>query len=94
MNSALDRLTIQAELESVLLSIDVFPRAALLLSVFEGVPIEDLTVLLDADRDLVKKARGIGLEELNGGLSRSRVRPPAATALSVVHDGTQQCLKR
>jgi DNA-directed RNA polymerase specialized sigma24 family protein len=67
---ALDPGTTKAEIEQALLAIDLFPRAALLLSVFEGVPIADATVLLDTDPDLVRKARAAGLLELTANLAR------------------------
>ena len=42
-------ITTKAELEQALLSIDLFPRAALLLLVFEGIRMADAAILLDAD---------------------------------------------
>ena len=68
----LDRGTTKVELERALLAIDVFPRCALLLSVFEGVSLEDVAILLDSERDLVRKAQMIGLRELTGNLARSK----------------------
>jgi DNA-directed RNA polymerase specialized sigma24 family protein len=67
---ALDPGTTKVEIEKALLAIDVFPRAALLLSVFEGVPMADAAVLLDADTDLVRKAQVIGSRELTSNLAR------------------------
>jgi DNA-directed RNA polymerase specialized sigma24 family protein len=58
------------QIERALLAIDVFPRCALLLTVFEGMPEEDAAILLDVDRDLVRKARIIGLQELTRNLAR------------------------
>ena len=52
------------QLERALLAIDVFPRCALLLSVFEKMPLADAAILLDAGLDLVRKAQEIGLREL------------------------------
>jgi hypothetical protein len=60
------------QIESALLSIDVFPRCALLLTVFEGMSPQDAAILLDADRDLVRKARIVGLQELTRNLGRMR----------------------
>ena len=62
--------TTKVELERALLAIDVFPRCALLLSVFEGVSLEDVAILLDSERDLVRKAKMIGLRELTRNLAR------------------------
>jgi DNA-directed RNA polymerase specialized sigma24 family protein len=57
-------------LERALLAIDVFPRCALLLSVFERMPVEDVANLLDSDRDLVRKAQLTGLRALTRNLAR------------------------
>jgi len=48
----------------------VFPRCALLLTVFEGMSADDTAVLLNVDRDLIRKARFIGLQELTRNLAR------------------------
>ncbi len=64
--------TTKSELEAALLAIDYFPRAALVLSVFEGVPAPDCAVILDASPDLVKKALTIGLLELTGNLASAQ----------------------
>ena len=58
------------DLERALLSIDVFPRAAVLLSVFEEMTIPDAAVLLDANPELVKKARAVGLRQLTSNFDR------------------------
>jgi DNA-directed RNA polymerase specialized sigma24 family protein len=60
----------KAQLEAALLTIDVFPRCALVLSFFEKASLEDTAVLLNADRSLVGKAQLIGLQELNRNLAR------------------------
>jgi DNA-directed RNA polymerase specialized sigma24 family protein len=62
--------TAKTDLERALLSIDVFPRAALLLSVFEETAIPDAAVLLDANPELVKKAQAVGLRQLTSNLAR------------------------
>jgi hypothetical protein len=48
-NWSLSPDTTQADLQEALLSIDLFPRAALLLLVFEGIRMADAVILLDAD---------------------------------------------
>jgi DNA-directed RNA polymerase specialized sigma24 family protein len=58
----------KAGIEAALLAIDVFPRAALLLSLFEGMALNDVATLLDADLSLIKKARTAGLQELTTSL--------------------------
>ncbi len=65
----------KADLERALLAIDLFPRAALLLLVFEGLRIADAVPLLDANPDLLKKAQAIGLRELTANLAATK---PAA----------------
>jgi DNA-directed RNA polymerase specialized sigma24 family protein len=60
----------RTQIESALLAIDVFPRCALLLTVFEGMSQDDTATLLNVDRDLVRKARIIGLQELTRNLAR------------------------
>jgi DNA-directed RNA polymerase specialized sigma24 family protein len=64
--------TTKSELEAALLAIDYFPRAALVLSIFEGVPVPDCAVILDASADLVKKAIAIGLLELTQNLANAQ----------------------
>jgi DNA-directed RNA polymerase specialized sigma24 family protein len=59
----------KAELERALLAIDAFPRCVLLLSLFEGLSIDDATVLLDVDRELVCKAQAFALAELTSNLA-------------------------
>ena len=65
----LDPQTTKAQLQDALLAIDLFPRAALLLSMFEGMAVHDATVLLDVHPDLVKKGRAIALRELTSNLA-------------------------
>jgi DNA-directed RNA polymerase specialized sigma24 family protein len=57
------------DLEQALLAIDIFPRCALLLTVFEKLSLADAATLLDADQDLVFKAKMIGLHELTRNLA-------------------------
>jgi len=80
-NWTLDRGTTKLQLESALLAIDVFPRCALLLSVFEGMSLEDVAILLDADTELVRKAQTIGLRELTRNLARKQGWTSTATNL-------------
>jgi len=62
------------QLECALQTIDVFPRWSLVLTVFEGISVEDAAVLLDATADLVRKARTLGLRQLVDNLTRIQVR--------------------
>jgi hypothetical protein len=59
------------QLEQALLAIDLFPRCALVLTIFEGLPPEDAATLLNEDRELVNTARAIGIEQLTWRLSGS-----------------------
>lgn len=72
--------TTKVQLERALLAIDVFPRCVLLLSIFEGLSIDDATVLLDGDRDLVRKAQVCAIEELTRNLAS--IERPASPANS------------
>jgi DNA-directed RNA polymerase specialized sigma24 family protein len=83
-NWALNRDTTAAQLERALLAIDVFPRCALLLSVFEGMSLEDAAILLDADRRLVLKGQLTGLRQLTRNLARMQGWTSTATKGYVV----------
>jgi DNA-directed RNA polymerase specialized sigma24 family protein len=80
----LDQATTKLDLERALLAIDVFPRAAILLSVFERVPLKDAAILLDADAGLVCKAQMFGLRELTLNLARMQGWTPTATRSDVL----------
>jgi DNA-directed RNA polymerase specialized sigma24 family protein len=54
----------KSDLEQALLAIDVFPRCALLLTFFEGLSVNDVSILLDADWELVEAAQVEGAIEL------------------------------
>jgi DNA-directed RNA polymerase specialized sigma24 family protein len=69
---ALRNGTSAAELARAILAIDLFPRCALLLSIFERVSIEDAATLLDATPELVRKGQAIGLQELTVNLARAQ----------------------
>lgn len=68
------------DLERALLGIDLFPRAAVLLLVFEGIRIADAVSLLDARPDLLKKAQAIGLSELTANLSGTKAKAGTASS--------------
>ena len=84
-NWTLGRDTTKVRLESALLAIDAFPRCVVLLSVFEGLSLEDVAILLDSDRELIRKSQMIGLRELTRNLARlqgwtsNAAKPSAAT---------------
>jgi DNA-directed RNA polymerase specialized sigma24 family protein len=85
----LDWSTTKIEIENALLAIDVFPRAALVLSVFERLPIADAALLLDVEPKLLSKARTIGLRELTSNLARMQGRKSTA-AKPYLGDGVTQ----
>jgi DNA-directed RNA polymerase specialized sigma24 family protein len=64
----------KVQLERALLAIDTLPRCVLLLSLFEGLSIDDATVLLDVDRNLALKAQVFALQELTSNLAGMRER--------------------
>jgi hypothetical protein len=66
---ALDRGTTKSELEHALLRIDLFPRVALLLLVYERVPLNDAAILLDSEPALVRKALAQGARDLTMNLA-------------------------
>jgi hypothetical protein len=73
-----------ADLDRALLAIDLFPRCALLLSVFERVPVADAAVLLDSTPALVESARNIGLRELTANLAPPQYRTSNAAGFGVI----------
>lgn len=54
----------RAQFEDALLAIDIFPRCALLLRIFEKIRTEDAALLLNADKELVESATATALNEL------------------------------
>jgi DNA-directed RNA polymerase specialized sigma24 family protein len=83
-NWVLDHHATKVQLERALLAVDVFPRCALLLSIFEGMSLEDTAILLDADRRLVRKGQMTGLRELTRNLARMQGWTSTATNRYVV----------
>ena len=69
---ALDENTTQRELERALLMNDVFPRAAVLLLIFERMAPADAAVILDASASLVRKGQAIGVRDLTANLAHMR----------------------
>jgi len=59
----------KVQLERALLAIDTLPRCVLLLSLFEGLSLDDATVLLDVDHGLVRKAQAVALRQLTSNLA-------------------------
>jgi DNA-directed RNA polymerase specialized sigma24 family protein len=65
------------EFERALLALDVFPRCAVVLTFFEGLSLEESTLLLNADRELVTRAQRRGLIELTRNIALGRGWEPA-----------------
>jgi DNA-directed RNA polymerase specialized sigma24 family protein len=65
----LDGQTSKSDLERALLAIDAFPRAAVLLVLFERVPLGDAAILLNAEPNLVRKAVAVGARDLTINLA-------------------------
>jgi len=83
-NWSLDPGTSKIQLERALLAIDVFPRCVLLLATFEKASLDDAATLLNANRDLVRKAHAVGLRELTGNLARMQGWTSAAGSSFVI----------
>jgi DNA-directed RNA polymerase specialized sigma24 family protein len=64
-----DGETTKPDLERALLSIDVFPRAVLLLLIFERVPLLDAATLLDSEPELLRSALAAGVQDLTKSLA-------------------------
>ena len=78
----LDDETTRSDLERALLLIDVFPRAAVLLLLFERVPLNDVAILLDCEPDLVRKALAVGARELTVNLAKLQGAKPVVSGSS------------
>jgi len=68
----------RSEVEAVLLAMDVFQRCAMILTIFEGLPVKEVADLLGADAGTVKTAVARGSVELTrkiAGESRPESRP-------------------
>jgi hypothetical protein len=78
--------TTNTQIERALLAVDLFPRAAVLLSIVEGISIAGAATVLDADVTLVRKAQAIGVRELTptsrGMRSRTGLGSPSKPALA------------
>jgi len=57
------------EFEEAVISIDAFPRCAMLLTIFEGMPVRAAAALLHADEALTRVAQRIGIVELTRNLT-------------------------
>lgn len=71
--------TTKKQIEEALLAIDVFPRAAVIVSIFEGIRIAHAATILDVDSALVGKGRAIGLRELTANLARKHFAAPVCS---------------
>lgn len=83
----LDEGTTKSDLERALLPMDLFPRAAVLLLVFERVPLKDAAILLDSEPDLLREAQAAGLRDLTINLARMQGWRSFATGLNTAING-------
>ena len=65
------------EFERALVALDVFPRCAVILTFFERLSLEESTLLLGADEELVTRAHRRGLIELTRNIALGRGWEPA-----------------
>jgi DNA-directed RNA polymerase specialized sigma24 family protein len=86
--------TTKADLEEALLAIDLFPRAALLLLVFEGIRMADAATLLDAEPALIRKAQAIGLRELTSNLAGTNSREDQRASKPVTEPAKREAPKK
>ncbi len=75
---SLDPNTTKLQIESALLAIDVFPRCALLLTVFEGLNLQEASALLGSNGDSTLKGRMAGLWNFTYHLARMQGWNPSA----------------
>jgi DNA-directed RNA polymerase specialized sigma24 family protein len=61
----------RSEVEEVLLGMDVFQRCAVILTLFEGLPIKEVADLLGADVGTVKNAQARGAVELTWRIAKT-----------------------
>ncbi|HXJ43924.1 MAG TPA: hypothetical protein VNH18_31855 [Bryobacteraceae bacterium] len=65
----------KTDIEEALFDVDLFPRAALALLVFEQMQIADVITLLGADAALIRKAQVIGLRRFTSHIVRKKWLP-------------------
>lgn len=70
----------RAYIDKALLAIDLFPRCTLLLLVFEKLSLDDVSTLLNADKELVKKAEEIAFTELTRNIALEQGWAPTSGA--------------
>lgn len=73
----LDRSITSDEFDRAVLALDVFPRCALLLTIFERLSVADTALLLNAETDLVKRAQSRALVEVTRNIALGRGWVPA-----------------
>lgn len=62
--------------EQAVIAIDAFPRCAMLLTIYEGMPIGAVSLLLNADEALTRVAQRIGIVQLSRNLAGNSGRDP------------------
>ena len=64
------------QFEQAVTAIDAFPRCAMLLTIFEGMSIDDAAVLLHAEKSLTATAQRIGILQLTRNIAGNSGRDP------------------
>jgi len=86
LSASLDRASFtKEELEAALLSMDVFIRCAVVLTIFERLSVKEAAELLGADKNTVKSAQARGVTEMTWRLVGA-VRPESPRFFSVGHE--------
>jgi hypothetical protein len=62
--------------EQAVITIEAFPRCAMLLTIFEGMPVSAASVLLNTSEALTRRAQGIGIVQLTRNLTGDPGREP------------------
>ena len=81
-----------AQLEKAFIAIDVFPRCALLLTVFEGLQVDDAAELLHSDCELIRRGREAGLWELTRSLGSIAALVPPRQELKGAIELARHCV--
>lgn len=67
---------VKESFEQAVIGIDAFPRCAMLLTIYERMPIGDVSLLLGVDESLTRAAQRIGVVQLTRNLARRGGRDP------------------
>jgi hypothetical protein len=82
----------RAQFEDAVLAIDIFPRCALLLRIFEKIPTEHAALLLNTDEELVESATAMALNELAWNIAIGQDWSPTETTTGALLVQTQDAV--